>query len=364
MFLKLFDSVKITKGAKNSIIFDTGTGFLKFIPNALFDMLSDEWQNYSLLKKQLDDESLETLEEYLSFILNNNLGVIINSEKELSAFQNKSEFRETPSDIEYLILDIDKVSVFDDNLIEQICDIKIKYLQIRFSEEVVLKNIKELISEIKCFNQSGIHEISVVAKYDDELLEYIKENYHSISNKFLQFILHSSNKDDFYTLDYVHITTIKSTIEIPLSCGLIDLKNINLDRGFYLEAKQYNSCLNKKISIDKEGNIKNCPSMPQSFGNIRDTTLENARNHPEFRKYWNLTKDHIEVCRDCEFRYICTDCRAYTEQTSTSNKGLDISKPLKCGYDPYTGEWEEWSTNVLKQKAIEHYGMQRFVRKL
>lgn len=309
----------------------------------------------------MDDESLETLEEYLSFILNNNLGVIINSEKELSAFQNKSGFRETPSDIEYLILDIDKISVFDDNLIEQICDIKIKYLQIRFSKEVVLKDIKEVISKIKYINQSGIHEISIVAKYDDELLQYIKENYREISNKFLQFILHSSNEDDFYTLDYVYVTTIKTAIEIPLSCGLIDLKNINLDRGFYLEAKHYNSCLNKKISIDKEGNIKNCPSMPQSFGNIRDTTLENARNHPEFRKYWNLTKDSIEVCRDCEFRYICTDCRAYTEQTSIS-KGIDTSKPLKCGYDPYTGEWEEWSTNVLKQKAIEHYGMHDFIK--
>ncbi|WP_257191410.1 MULTISPECIES: hypothetical protein [unclassified Chryseobacterium] len=29
------------------------------------------------------------------------------------------------------------------------------------------------------------------------------------------------------------------------------------------------------------------------------------------------------------------DCRAYTELTD----GLDISQPLKSGYDPYTGEW-------------------------
>jgi hypothetical protein len=33
------------------------------------------------------------------------------------------------------------------------------------------------------------------------------------------------------------------------------------------------------------------------------------------------------------------------------------SKPLKCGYNPYTCEWEEWSTNPLKQKAIDYYGM-------
>ncbi|MFS4432339.1 SPASM domain-containing protein [Chryseobacterium sp. S90] len=101
--------------------------------------------------------------------------------------------------------------------------------------------------------------------------------------------------------------------------------------------------------------------MSQSFGNITDSSLENALNHPELKKYWNLTKDSIEVCKNCEFRYICTDCRAYTEQTDINNEGLDISKPLKCGYNPYTGEWEEWSRNPLKQKAIEYYEMQDLI---
>ncbi|WP_449401633.1 SPASM domain-containing protein [Chryseobacterium wanjuense] len=109
------------------------------------------------------------------------------------------------------------------------------------------------------------------------------------------------------------------------------------------------------------GNIKNCPAMPQNFGNIKDTTLEKAVNHLDFKKYWNLTKDNIEICKDCEFRYICTDCRAYTERTNNNNDGLDISKPLKCGYNPYTGEWQEWSTSPLKQKAIQHYGMEKII---
>ena len=75
-------------------------------------------------------------------------------------------------------------------------------------------------------------------------------------------------------------------------------------------------------------------------------------------------KDKEEkVCKDCEFRYICTDCRAYTEKTHTNEEGLDTSKPLKCGYNPYTGEWEEWSTNPLKQKAIQFYGMQDLIKR-
>lgn len=59
MFLKLFESVKMTKGIKNSIIFDFNTGFLQLIPKTLFDLLADEKQNYSLLRKQLDNDGLK-----------------------------------------------------------------------------------------------------------------------------------------------------------------------------------------------------------------------------------------------------------------------------------------------------------------
>ncbi len=99
--------------------------------------------------------------------------------------------------------------------------------------------------------------------------------------------------------------------------------------------------------------------MAQSFGNIKDTTLQEALDHPDFKKYWNVTKDQVQVCKDCEFRYICTDCRAYLENPEDM-----YSKPLKCGYDPYTGVWEEWSTNPLKQHAIDYYGMRDILPEL
>ena len=148
----------------------------------------------------------------------------------------------------------------------------------------------------------------------------------------------------------------------PHECGVVSKEYFSVNQSTYFESISFNSCLNKKISIDKEGNVKNCPSMPQSFGNIKDTTLEEALNHPDFKKYWNVTKDMIEFCKDCEFRHICTDCRAYTERSNFEGE-IDLSKPLKCGYNPYTNDWAEWSTNPLKQNAIEYYGMQELIQK-
>ena len=90
--------------------------------------------------------------------------------------------------------------------------------------------------------------------------------------------------------------------------------------------------------------------MVKSFGNIENTTLTEAINKATFKDLWFISKSQIETCKDCEFRFICTDCRAYTE-----NPADLYSKPLKCGYNPYTTKWENWSSNPLKKQAIEFY---------
>jgi len=92
--------------------------------------------------------------------------------------------------------------------------------------------------------------------------------------------------------------------------------------------------------------------MSKSYGNIKDTSLEEALNKKGFKDLWNINKDKIKVCQDCEFRHICTDCRAYIE-----NPNDIYSKPLKCGYDPYTSTWKKWSTNPLKKEAVVYYGI-------
>lgn len=125
----------------------------------------------------------------------------------------------------------------------------------------------------------------------------------------------------------------------------------------YTESVNHNSCLNGKISVDSNGNIKNCPSTSELFGNIKSNTLAEAIEMPGFRKYWDISKEKIHVCKDCEFRFICSDCRAYIEDPEDM-----YSKPLKCGYNPYTGEWSEWSTNPLKQNAIDFYGMRDLIK--
>lgn len=53
--------------------------------------------------------------------------------------------------------------------------------------------------------------------------------------------------------------------------------------------------------------------MKKSFGNVFQTPLETVVSDSDFMKIWKIKKDDIEVCKDCEFRYICSDCHAFTE---------------------------------------------------
>lgn len=108
-----------------------------------------------------------------------------------------------------------------------------------------------------------------------------------------------------------------------------------MDFNCFCESMQYNSCLNSKVSIDINGDIKNCPSMTKSFGNINNTTLKYTINKKDFQSFWNINKDKIEVCKDCEYRYICSDCRAYLK-----NPENIYSQPAKCTYNPYIAKWE------------------------
>jgi SPASM domain peptide maturase of grasp-with-spasm system len=231
-------------------------------------------------------------------------------------------------------------------------------LQLRFAEKLNLEYIATIVNQFCNFGFDSIELLIDHNQFTDiELNNKIVIPFPTVSI----IIVANSPKNEYYHYqpnNFGHIFYTDQKYDTHLSCGNISKNFFTTNLKTFTESLQYNSCLNRKISIDIDGNIKNCPSMKQSFGNIKDTTLEEAINKRGFKKYWNINKDKIKVCQDCEFRYICTDCRAYVEDPKDN-----YSKPLKCGYDPYTGEWSEWSTNPLKQKAIKYYGMEDLIVK-
>ena len=345
--LKIFASCIISIGFKNAIICDLQRETYVSIPKQIAQILTNKkYLNLDSIAEKKPHEA-EIIYALFDEIVELGIG-FYTSEPHL--FPPLQLDWKSPLKVTNSILDYHTASDYDlKEALMQLSILGCEAVQLRFFDAKDPVCINELIQTT---HNSRIRSIDLILQFTEDgmlldLQNLIKKNLR-ISN----IVVFSAPYMQSHTFYSSAIYFLKDGVDTHKGCGIIQKSYFASNLETFTESHHHNSCLNRKISIDIDGNIKNCPSMSQSFGNIKDTTLQEALNHPDFKKYWNITKDQIEVCKDCEFRYICTDCRAYIENPEDM-----YSKPLKCGYNPYTAEWEEWSTNPLKQKAIDYYGM-------
>jgi len=346
-YFLIFSNCILTKGKNRSLISDLKNQQLYFLPNDFYKILLDlKTEPLEEVKSKLDKESQEILMEYIDYYIEEGIGFYCNNPK---AFPDLNLQYYSPEIINNAIIDIDDTSSYNVvEVINQLIELRCKFLQVRAYNYLTVSKIKEIAN---ICTRGYFRNVDFIVKYpenkdDSSVLQNLMLNLPIIGN----ITFHSSPKNiknDFF--EFTNKIIANNTY-----CGIITEGYFSANIKTFSESQHYNTCLNQKVSIDVNGDIKNCPSMKQNFGNVKDVNLTTAISVTDFKKKWNIKKDQIDTCKDCEFRHICTDCRAYVE-----NPKDDYSKPLKCGYCPNTNQWKEWSTNPLKQKVIAHYGMQK-----
>lgn len=361
-YFNLFSNCITVKGYNRSLILDLQRGKSFPIPNSMLDVI-----NFLKIKNSLEktishfgDENKIVIEEYIDFLIVNDLG-FFQTKDEFDLFLDLDKNFTSPDHISNIVVELSELTIQNfDLILFNFVNTVISNIQLICYRELSFNELSEILIKLKDFN---FKSVELLLKYSEELIENINQ-HDNILIDITRIIFHTVPEKFKNEIHFTSFEAIFTTNKIDgfKHCGIVSINDFVTNQLKVLESVNHNSCLNKKISIDKYGYIRNCPSMPQHFGNIKDIRLEEALNHPDFKKYWNVTKDTIEVCKDCEFRHICTDCRAYTERTHFKDE-IDLSKPLKCGYNPYSNEWAEWSTNPLKQNAIEFYAMQELVKK-
>lgn len=363
-FFLLYPDCIPVKGKSRSLIFNSSRNNFKFIPNDLFDILVKyNSKSIAYVKQNYENKHHGVIDEYFEFLLKEDL-IFFTYNPEL--FPSLSLNWDDPRKINNAIIDFNANSDYDlKSIFYQLNLLGCNHIQIRFFDNVN-KNILTQIHSILDNQKSGIFSIEFILPYSidfsiKELKKIIDENARITS--LIVYKAPFDKSSEILRKNFNHLLFTQLDIGSTKSCGKIHHSLFARNIKNFTESINHNSCLNKKIAIDSQGNIKNCPSMPLSFGNIKNVSLEDVLNKNDFKRYWSVTKNEIETCKDCEFRYFCTDCRAYTDRRNIdSNRDMDFSKPLKCGYNPATTKWEKWSENPLKQKAIEFYDMKEFVR--
>lgn len=330
----LFPTCVPVKGFSRSTVCNLQIEHFEFIPNILYEILVEH------KKKSIEDiitiygqDNRDYIIEYFDNLISKQMGFYTNDIANLIPI--KYDYKD-PFKITNAIIDYDKNSNYDiSKVILQLNDLFCPNIELRLYSYFDFEKISQFLSETI---DSPIRSITLYVAYGDSNSEPQKiKKFLKFNKRVKKIIIHSSPfENKLYHVAGIdtYITCTNEIIDSEQCCGNVSPSYFTPNIHFFTETQVANSCLNKKVSIDKEGNIKNCPSMAFSYGNTENKSVLECIDSSNFKELWSITKDQISVCKDCEFRYICHDCRAYRQNESLH------SKPLKCKYNPYEAIWE------------------------
>ena len=332
-YLHLFSCCLLIKGYRRSIIIDFQRRKIESIPNSLHSFITNDIDLYSLpeLAHKFKEQN-SVFKEYLDFLLSKEICFICNS-SEKKLFPTMSIDWDFPSIVSNSIIEIFRKKKYNiQSAIKKLNELRCFHIELRIKKDSDF-NKSNLVNCLKFINNLSFHSISLVldntAFSKDDLIFLCKEFL-----KINTIIIFNSPKDESEKISNVIFIYTKINIS-NCHCGAIDTRYFSQSIDHFTESQHHNTCLNRKVCIDINGEIKNCPSLNKNFGNIRNTTLAEAIEKPGFKDLWFINKDKVDVCKDCEFRHMCTDCRAFIKDPENI-----YSQPSKCPYNPYIAKWQ------------------------
>ena len=312
MILKLHAETPFVKGFNRGCIYDLPRGNYELIPIEMIEKIINiidekECKINKLLNK---DEIL-----WLNFFIQNEYCFYI-PDYFKESFPPIDFKWQSPSIITNSFIDIiDLKSKFDFQLLESLgCKhLLIRILGFNFSVNEILFFLKDKL------NQITMKSIDLIL--DEKMKKSSKENK----------ILFKQLFSEIKQLTSIRFNEPKINIKTFIPQFII---NINT----FSESKDYNTYFNRKLYIDSFGNIKNGIENENSVGKVSlkmssDNFLKKIKSL-QFRKSWSTNKDKIDVCKDCEFRYMCIDNRIPNERIDKT-----FFFDLECSYNPYISKW-------------------------
>lgn len=240
-------------------------------------------------------------------------------------------------DDKFLMLHIDKIFKYLEALL---C----KFIVIIFEGFVTIEDLTILFNTVNKYN---IHEVTLLLNYSDELYSDDFADVVLSSNRFKSIIIFNSPFDKNLENYIYYYRRQRNTNKFNKSYSEF-VPNIEL----YAESLNYHSYFNKKLFIDTKGEIKNAPESSEMFGLINDykssEDLIRVIDSKEFQRYWHVKKDKCDICKDCEYRYMCVDNRLpyYRSNGEWYHK-------IECNYNPYICKWEsEKAYKTLKECGV------------
>jgi SPASM domain peptide maturase of grasp-with-spasm system len=303
------------------------------------------------------EEDRASIRDFLDFLSSNEYMTLVD---DLEAFPEIPPSFDEPGVINNAIVDVSSQHHDYRKIVEALDSLGCQHVQVRsFSTLFGLAHLGELAGLCR---GTSIQSLEGVLHHEPGLSDDDYVRTVSANRILAGLIVHSADQDRRIRVDYgtsgssaplvaIEIRMTKERMASRLDCGTISRSELLAPSTRTLnELRLFNGCLNRKISIDEDGHVRNCPAMGRSFGHHQAVALAEVASSSAFQTAWKMRKDDIQVCRDCQYRYACTDCRAFLEDPEAED-----SKPLKCGYDPYTDSWADWTARPHARDTLRKY---------
>lgn len=101
---------------------------------------------------------------------------------------------------------------------------------------------------------------------------------------------------------------------------------VHISKRFYDLARRQHPCLHGKAAFSYSGAVYPC--IMSRYEKMSVETVLRQKPEEVFRRWWGLTKDKIDGCRDCALRYACFDCRGYANSMAEPPANCRLASEL------------------------------------
>lgn len=352
--LKKFSNIAVVKGYNRSIISDFQRNDFYYIPNTMADFL----KNYEgkEIKDEIKDEIRDKYCDYIDFLIEKDL-IFFCHEKEVKQFQEMSLEWDYPNKISNSIIEYDdnKKHIFFKGL-HFLLEIGCEDYLIVSNSSLSSQEINQILAYSTDYLLNSItFYIGNDNSQNTDYLKIIKEH-----PNVLNIVLFNSSKSSNIIHNETFGNLIQTTKQLDYEDYEKDISLFNMSITHFCEAQQHNTYFNRKIFIGCNGEIKNAPTSSIVFGNIEMLSdflsIEDILQNPEFKELWFTSKSDTEVCRFCEYRFMCTDSRVPIKM----REGKWFFKE-ECNYNPFISKWRGENGHLSIESCGRLTGEKTFV---
>jgi SPASM domain peptide maturase of grasp-with-spasm system len=295
-FLKLYPNCKLVQGKEKAAIYDLQLEQIFFVPNTMNDFVNltekCEVANYI---NQVNSRRL--LNQYLEYLFARNLAFYTD---EPERFPTLSIDYFSPEHIKNAVIEYEFDNYNIEQLFKELDGLLCRHIELRLIAENQTSN--NLLRICRAFENTTLRSANLYINYSErmgqEILTEVYDHFKKIS-----LITVYNSPEEKHLKENLSIKYIKNCEEEIF--GKHFPRNIyTINIQYFTEAHHFNPYYNKKVCIDRKGNIKNCLLHKSGFGSYSKTnTLHDIIREEKFTWLWNIKHDMIEEVKDMETRY-------------------------------------------------------------